>query len=213
MEKEEKKLNNKKTVAPKSENVKKPADAGKKKKLVTEILAKARFIHISPKKVRLVINQLKGLEAKAALDLLRFTQKSSVLPVTKLINSAIANAEHNFQIDKDDLFIKKFIVNAGPVVKRFRPRAHGRAAAIRKRTSHIELTLGVRPGAKKKTVEKKEIKVEEAKLVKPEEVKKEPLKITSQAKGDSGSPRFADEAGKKKKGKGFLKGFFQRKTG
>src|SRR3989338_7654213 len=212
MEKDNKQLKPKPAVEKKkkaetSVNQEQKAGSAKKKKAITEVWGSARFVHISPKKVRLVINQLKGLTALAALDLLRFTRKSSVLPVAKLINSALANAEHNFQIDKDDLFIKKFLVNAGPVIKRFRPRAHGRAAAIRKGTSHIELVLGVPPGAKIKIAEIKEVKAPGAKIVKPDEIKKEPLKITSQAKSDTGSPRFAGEAGKKEKSRGFLKGF------
>jgi len=177
----------------------KPAKGGT---VVTEVKAAAKFIRISPRKVRLVINQLSGLEAETALDRLNFVNKSAVRPIVKLIKSAVANAENNFQLDKKDLYIKKIVANDGPILKRWKPRAHGRATAIRKRTSHIDLILGVRPGAKKKAVTKKEVKPEEVKVVKPEEIKKEAAK--SAGKGP-------EEKGKGEKG--FFKGMFRRKTG
>lgn len=203
MEKDNKKLNNKsKESKPISKDVKK--DVKSDKNTVTEVKASARFIRVSPRKVRLVIGQLKGMEADEILDHLKFINKAAVRPVSKLIKSALANAENNFQLDKKDLYIKNIIANDGPILKRWRPRAHGRAAAIRKRTSHIELVLGVRPGAKKIVSSKKNIKSkpEEVKIVKPEEVKKEALKI---------SGKTTDEKGKDEKG--FLKGMFRRKTG
>lgn len=177
------------------------------KKVITEVKAKAKFIRVSPKKVRLVINQLKGLEVEKALDYLKFINKAAVWPVTKLIKSALANAENNFALDKKDLYIKKIIANDGPVLKRWRPRAYGRSAAIRKRSSHIELILGVRPGAKlkakpKKGVEIKEAKKEEIKIVKPEEVKKEAIKTSTKGSRDKGKEK-----------KGFFRSIFQRKTG
>jgi large subunit ribosomal protein L22 len=178
----------------------------KDKKVVTEVKASARFIHVAPRKVRLVIDELKGLEAVKALDYLKFVNKAAVRPVTKLINSAVANAENNFQLDKKDLYIKTITVNGGPVLKRWRPRAHGRSAPIRKRTSHIELILGVKAGAKLKAVNQKEAKKpeksEEVKIVKPEEVKKERPKTLSKGPQEKG-----------KTDKGFFRGIFQRKTG
>lgn len=178
-----------------------------KSKVVTEVKAKARFIRIAPRKVRLVISQLPGLEVERALNYLRFVKKAAVLPVTKLLLSAIANAENNFKLDKKDLYIKKIIANDGPVLKRWQPRASGRATPIRKRTSHIELILGVKAGAKPKTTVKKEVgkeaKAEEVKIVKPQEVKKEALKI--------GGKSQKEEKGQRRKG--FFRGIFQRKTG
>ena len=182
----------------------KPNSAAKKE--VQEIKASARYIRMSPRKVRLVIEQIKGQSVVSALDTLRFVKRAAASPVYKLLQSALANAEHNFQIDKADLYIKKIIANDGPVLKRWMPRAHGRAAQILKRTSHIELVLGVRPGAKKKDVVKKEDKKEDGgtvKIVRPDEVKKEALKNLDKS-----------QKGPKQGGKGgFLRGIFQRKTG
>ncbi len=202
MEKKEiKKLNN--NSAKKSISSEKAKDAKKSTDVISEVTANARFIKISPRKTRLVIDQLRGLDVQKALDQLNFLNKAAVRPVVKLINSGVANAENNFQIDKNDLYIKKIIANDGPVLKRWRPRAHGRATMIRKKTSHIELVLGVRLGAKQKFV-KKEEKKGEIKVIKPEDIKKEALK-TPGKKSDNGSTG--------KEGKGFLKGVFQRKTG
>ncbi|MBI3290982.1 50S ribosomal protein L22 [Candidatus Falkowbacteria bacterium] len=170
---------------------------------VKDVKISARFIRVAPRKVRLVIPRLIGLEAQAALDYLKFVNKASVSPLIKLIKSGIANAENNFQLDKKDLFIKKIVADGGPVLKRYRPRAHGRSAAIRKRTSHINLVLGVKPGAKKKIAPRKEAdKKEEVKVVGPEEVKKQGPKTPSKGPAEKG-----------KSSKGFLRGIFQRKTG
>jgi len=99
---------------------------------------------MSPRKVRLVADLVRGLDVTDALAQLKFVRKSAVRPVTKLIESAVANAGHNHQLDTSDLYIKKIAVDDGPTLKRWRARAHGRAATIRKRTSHISLVLDVR---------------------------------------------------------------------
>jgi len=208
MAKDDKKLEPAKTgkLKPKAEIEEKPKARKETSKLISEVKAKANYIRVAPRKVRLVIDQLKGLEAEKALDYLKFVNKAATRPITKLLSSAVANAENNFKLDKKDLYIKKIIVNDGPVLKRFRPRAHGRSAAIRKRTSHIELILGVRPGSKQKIAVKKETfkgaSAEEVKVIRPEEIKKEALKIAGKS-----------SEGKGKEKKGFIKGIFQRKTG
>lgn len=177
----------------------------KKDKTVEEIKASARFIRVAPRKIRLVVNQLQDLEADQALDYLKFIRKQSVKPVAKLINSAVANAENNFSLDRKDLFIKKITADDGPILKRYKPRAHGRSSMIRKRTSHINLILGVKAGATKKAVAKKpEPKPEEVKVVRPEEAKKERQDIPGTK---------PEDRPKGKSGKGFLRGIFQRKTG
>ncbi len=184
---------------------KKKEDLKKSLKDISEVVAKARFIKISPRKSRLIVSQVRGMNTQAALDYLKFANKAAVRPIVKLINSAIANAGNNFQIDKEDLYIKKIVANDGPVIKRWRPRAHGRATMIRKRTSHIDLVLGVKSGSKQKSnKDKKEGKKNEVKLVRPEEIKKEALKISGK---NSGNVKGGKES------KGFLKGVFQRKTG
>ncbi len=169
---------------------------------VEGVKAAARFIHMSPRKVRLVIDEIRGLDAQAAVDTLRFTNKAASEPVLKLLLSAIANASHNFSVEKQYLFVSKIIANDGPTIKRFRPRAHGSSAPIRKRMSHIELVLGIKPGAKiVRSTEKKEVK--DATIVSPDKVKKDAPKNTTTNSGD--------QSGKGEKG--FVKGMFQRKTG
>src|SRR3989338_354895 len=113
------------------------------KKIVTEVKAYARGVHISPRKVRLVADLIRDMRVEDALAQLQFLTKKAALPVRKLLDSAVANASHNFQITSDRLFIKSISVDGGRVMKSFTPRAQGRAVALRKRLSHVNLTLGV----------------------------------------------------------------------
>ncbi len=140
-----------------------------------EVKAKANYQHISPKKARLVAEAVKGMDIQDALNHLKFIQKKASYHVLKLLNSALANAEHNFNMDKDNLYIKNIIVNEGPTLKRQKARAMGRAMIIRKRRSHIEVTLAqkVKKAVKKKTegaIEKADI--EEVKKSEIDEKKK-----------------------------------------
>ncbi len=125
--------------------------AGDEKKLVTEVKASLTGAHISPRKARLVADLLKHKQVAEALDILKFLTKKAAHPIRKLVDSGVANALHNFQIESERLFIKHLSVDGGPVMKRYQPRAQGRAFPIRKRTSHINLILGVsdKPIAKK----------------------------------------------------------------
>jgi large subunit ribosomal protein L22 len=120
-----------------------------------EVKAKLNYLRMSPRKVRLVANLIKGMNTKRALLELGFLPKRSALPVLKLLKSAVANAKHNFQLSGDALYIKSILVNQGTTLKRFTPRAFGRASPIRKRTSHILLTLDTatpaKPGSLKST--------------------------------------------------------------
>jgi len=118
--------------------------------------ASLRFLRMSPRKVRLVIDMVRGLSVGAAETQLLFIKKDAALPVLKLLRSAIANAEHNAHLDKKGLFIQKITADGGPTLKRSRPRAFGRAAPIRKRTTHIEIVLGTEKPQNKK--EKKQEK-------------------------------------------------------
>lgn len=128
---------------------------------VKEVKAFARGVHISPRKARLVANLIKKLPVERALAQLQFTTARATLPIKKLLDSAVANASHNFQIDADRLYIKNITVDGAQVMMRYKPRAQGRAFPVRKRTSHLSLILGVKPGvAKKKAEAKKEEKVE-----------------------------------------------------
>jgi len=124
----------------------------------------------SPRKVRLVADLIRGKKAEDALTLLTFTVKRASDPVRKLLESAIANASHNFDIKVEDLFVKEIRVDEGPTLKRFRARAHGRASSIRKRTSRILINLDKKEsGSKTKKTTKK---VEKAEKVEKKEVKK-----------------------------------------
>lgn len=106
-----------------------------------EAKAHAKFIRIAPRKVRLVIDLIRGKQVGEAISILRHTPKAASPVVEKLLNSAIANAEHNYSLDPNSLIVTQAYVNEGPTMKRFRPRAMGRASRINKRTSHITLVL------------------------------------------------------------------------
>ncbi|OFO54167.1 MULTISPECIES: 50S ribosomal protein L22 [Nosocomiicoccus] len=103
--------------------------------------ATARTVRIAPRKVRLVVDLVRGKEVGEAVALLKLTNKRAAEVVEKLILSAAANAEHNYDMDVDSLIVSEIYANEGPTLKRFRPRAQGRATGINKRTSHITVVL------------------------------------------------------------------------
>ena len=107
-----------------------------------EVSAKLQFARISPQKCRLVADQVRGMQVEKALELLQFSPKKGAAILKKVLNSAIANAEHNEGADIDELKITKVYVDQGPTMKRIMPRAKGRADRILKRTSHITLVVG-----------------------------------------------------------------------
>lgn len=107
-----------------------------------ETKAIAKYIRISPRKARLVVDLIRGKKVEEALAILRFTPQISTEPVSKVLKSAIANAEHNLELSPDDLYVTKIYVDQGPTLKRIMPRAQGRADRIRKRTSHITVFVG-----------------------------------------------------------------------
>ena len=106
-----------------------------------EVTARARYLRIAPRKARLVADLVRGKRVEQALNTLAFTNKAFAKKLTKLINSAVANAQHSTNVDVDTLWIKRIYVDGGPVLKRYMPRAMGRATMIRKRTSHITVVL------------------------------------------------------------------------
>ena len=106
-----------------------------------ETKAIARYIRIAPRKVRLVVDLIRGKQVGEALAILKHTPKAASPVVEKLLNSAIANAENNNNLDPNNLVVGKVFVDQGPTLKRFRPRAMGRASRIHKRTSHITVVL------------------------------------------------------------------------
>jgi len=101
----------------------------------------ARHVRVSPMKARRVVNLVRGLPAREALTVLQFAPQSASEPVYKVLASAIANAENNERLDPDSLLVAECYVDEGPTLKRFRPRAQGRAYRIRKRTSHITMVV------------------------------------------------------------------------
>ncbi len=109
-----------------------------------EVHAKYRFARISPQKCRLVADQIRGLPVEVALNTLNFGVTKSSGLMKKILESAIANAEHNEGADIDELHVSKVYVDAGPTMKRIRPRAKGRANRILKRTSHITVCVADR---------------------------------------------------------------------
>ncbi len=106
-----------------------------------EAKATARYIHVSPRKARLVVDQIRGKSVQEALALLRNLPNRPARPVYKVLHSAIANAEHNYDMNTENLYVAKAFVDQGPVLKRIRPRARGMWSRIRKPTSHITIVL------------------------------------------------------------------------
>ena len=109
-----------------------------------EVKARLRFVRIAPTKARLVADLIRGKRSEEALNILTFTQKAAAKILIKLLKSAIANATQKKNIDVYRLYVKQITVDQGPTMKRFQPRALGRATMIRKRTSHIHIVLDER---------------------------------------------------------------------
>lgn len=106
-----------------------------------EARAKLRYVRLSPQKTRLVVDMVRGKRIQEALNILKFSPQKAADVVSKLVSSAVANAEQQGISDVDRLFVKAISVDQGPVLKRFLPRAQGRATKIRKPTSHITVVL------------------------------------------------------------------------
>ncbi|HHY71856.1 MAG TPA: 50S ribosomal protein L22 [Bacillus bacterium] len=101
----------------------------------------ARTVRIAPRKARIVIDLIRGKQVGEAIAILRHTPKGASPVIEKVLKSAIANAEHNYEMDVNNLVVSQAFVDEGPTLKRFRPRAQGRASAINKRTSHITVVV------------------------------------------------------------------------
>jgi large subunit ribosomal protein L22 len=116
----------------------------------TTARAQARFVHVTPMKARRVVDLVRGVQADRALAILRFAPQSASEPVYKVLASAVANARHTAEregrrLDIEDLLVQQAYVDEGPTMKRFRPRAQGRAYRVRKRTCHITVVVAPRP--------------------------------------------------------------------
>ncbi|HHY07810.1 MAG TPA: 50S ribosomal protein L22 [Corynebacteriales bacterium] len=110
----------------------------------TSASATAKFVRVAPFKARRVIDLIRGKSVDEAVSILRFAPQSAAEPVAKVLNSAVANAENNFNMDTSNLVVSAAYANEGPTMRRFQPRAQGRAFQIRKRTSHITIEVAPR---------------------------------------------------------------------
>ncbi len=171
-----------------------------------EIKAKLNYFHIAPRKVRLVTGLIKGMDVKRAELELNYLPKRSALPLLKMLKSAVANARNNFQLEEKGLYIKDIQVNSGPVTKRFRARAFGRAAPIRKRTSHAILILDTRGEAFVKRSKQKQKK--ESPTIR--DVTSEDIAELKEVRAPK--EKFTGEIGSKPKTSGFVRKMFRRKV-
>lgn len=170
-----------------------------------ELTAKAKYIRMSPRKVRLAVNLLKGLTYEQAVVQLQFLKKAASLPLLKLLKSAMHNAEENHELKRSNLRIKSIRVDEGPALKRWMPRAMGRATPLRKMSAHITLVLDeIVPSAlsgKKAKVKKIDdiVKIGDIDEIKDSEVKDEKM-------ADGGKKMAASK-------KGFASKILNRRTG
>ncbi len=189
-----------------------------------EVKAKAKYIRMSPRKVRLVVDLVRGKKLAAALDQLKFAGKLASDPVRKVIESAVANAVHNFDLKEDNLYIKEIRVDQGTVLKRWLPRAQGRATPLLKRMSHINVTLGeltdsgVRVGRKVTVEAPVKLGTQPAKsegVSVDEKVSGMPMENLEEKDKKIVDPRREGRGGhvKKEGGKGFTSKLFNRKSG
>jgi len=143
-EKEPKKAAAKKETAKKPAAKKEPAkkkEAPKAKPAPLIVRASSRYVRVAPRKARLIADQVRGLQIDKARALLQFSPRGAAADIGKLIESAAANAENNFDLVADEMRVAEITVDEGPTLRRYRPRALGRATPINKRTSHIAVAL------------------------------------------------------------------------
>ena len=173
-----------------------------------QITAQLKNLRIAPRKVRLVSGLIKGLDVTVAESQLAHLVKKSSRPISKLLDSALANARNNFSLVKENLFIKDIVVNESIKLKRFRPKGFGSTSPILKRTSRIKIILEEKvPGLKVVPAEKKE-KVEEKEKVETATPEKE---IKTEAR-EKARPEIKKEIGRKGFLSGITKRFFRRKA-
>jgi large subunit ribosomal protein L22 len=112
-----------------------------------EVRATAKYVRVAPRKARLVVDQIRNQSVERARELLAFNNRAAAVPVSKVLESAVANAENNHGMRGADLVIKRAYVDEGPTLKRYRPRAKGSASRINKRTCHITIVVAPRKEA------------------------------------------------------------------
>lgn len=191
-----------------------------------QVTAQLNNLRISPRKVRLVTRIIKGMDAIVAKHQLDYIIKRSSAPISKLLNSALANAHNNFNLAKENLYIKDILVNEGAKLKRFRPKGFGMVSPIEKKTSHIKIVLEEKvPGLKAEARVKKQELREEKPEVQPVEIIETKSEKTLKTKSDKVKPEIKKEIGLMRAGRqviakksgifsrvGKIKKFFRRKA-
>ncbi len=174
-----------------------------------KVRAELKYLRIAPRKTRLVAELIKRKKIEEAQAILGFAVKRGAKPVLKLLNSAIASAKNNFQLDPSNLYIHTITVDEGPKFKRWRPRSRGMAYPIQKKTSHVTIILDEIVEGKKIKKKKTAVKEAEKPIEKKEEIKETmPEKLKFKPQPEAGPAR----AEKPKKGFGGLRRIFRRKS-
>ncbi|SHF09520.1 LSU ribosomal protein L22P [Caldanaerobius fijiensis DSM 17918] len=106
-----------------------------------EARATARYLRLSPLKARLVVDMIRGKSVREAMAILNYTPNKAAYYLRKVLKSAVANAENNFNMNADNLYVAEVFANPGPIMKRYKPRARGRADVMRRRTSHLTVVV------------------------------------------------------------------------
>lgn len=164
-----------------------------------EVKAQLNKLRISPRKMRLVANFVKGMSVGKARIQLEFSNKKSSNPMLKLLNSAVANAKNNFKLEENNLYISELLVNVGPTLKRWHPRAMGRAFPINKRTCDVALTLNEMDKIGKKEGKKSNKKVLEEKMADKEKPSEKKIHEKEVEKSDDGKKKAVKNEKKIKK--------------
>jgi large subunit ribosomal protein L22 len=175
-----------------------------------EIKVKLKYLKMSSKKLRLVVNLIRGAQVDIALNQLKFANKKAAEPVAKLLKSGIATAENDFALDKHNLLVKEIRVDEAGMLKRWTPKAHGSATPIRKRLSHVTIILGELTASGITAAKQKEV---EAPISLEEMVKEGEKSAKTEKKDikkDSASHDIKNQGASKK---GFVNKMFQRKSG
>ncbi|KKU89988.1 MAG: 50S ribosomal protein L22 [Candidatus Yanofskybacteria bacterium GW2011_GWA1_48_10] len=175
------------------------------------VKAQLNNLRLAPRKVRLITNLTKGKDALKALEQLEFVIRRPALPVSKLLRSAIANAENNFNMVASNLFIKDFQVDEGRKLKRYKPKARGAVGEIQKKTSHLRLILEEKvPGLKAEMPKTKVAKEHDHEHEQPEVKAK--IDEPASKKASAGKPEIKTELGKKSETTSTKRRWFQRKS-
>lgn len=182
-----------------------------------KVSAKLNNLRIAPRKTRLVANLIKGLDVQGALNQLDLTVKGSSLSLKKLLESAIANGENNFGIDRNNMYVFDVIVGAGSTLKRWMPKAYGRAGMIHKRTSKIELILEEKVEGKDRKSKEQLEKERQQRLEEKRKAERKAEEKKEEKKAASVTPQSASEEAEKgrkpvEKKRGLAGRIFRRKS-